>query len=152
MCYLNKLQNARCNDKDREVLKAFINCLIYKNPFQMRPSTFTAQLRTLQSCLINIVGHSYTVIRTMIVMFPVNWHLVQAVHISRSTRWSSWLRYWATSGRSRGLIRNGFIGIFDWYNPFSRTLALGMTQPLREMSTKNISWAVKAAGAYGWQP
>jgi hypothetical protein len=29
---------------------------------------------------------------------------------------------------------------------------LGLTQPLTEMSTRNISWGVKAAGAYGWQP
>jgi len=31
-------------------------------------------------------------------------------------------------------------------------MALGSTQPLTEMSTRNISWGVKAAGAYGWQP
>jgi len=29
---------------------------------------------------------------------------------------------------------------------------LGLTQPLTEMSTRNVSWGVKAAGAYGWQP
>jgi hypothetical protein len=28
-------------------------------------------------------------------------------------------------------------------------MALGSTQPLTEMSTRNISWGVKAAGAYG---
>ena len=31
-------------------------------------------------------------------------------------------------------------------------MALGLTQPLTEMSTRNISWGVKEAGAYGWQP
>jgi len=31
-------------------------------------------------------------------------------------------------------------------------MALGSTQPLTEMSTRNISWGVKAIGAYGWQP
>jgi len=31
-------------------------------------------------------------------------------------------------------------------------MALVLTQPLTEMSTKNISWGVKAASAYGWQP
>ena len=30
--------------------------------------------------------------------------------------------------------------------------ALGLTQPLTEISTRNISWGVNAAGAYGWQP
>jgi len=31
-------------------------------------------------------------------------------------------------------------------------MALGSTQPVTEMSTSSISWGVKAAGAYGWQP
>jgi len=44
-------------------------------------------------------------------------------------------------------IPDDVTGIFHWYNPSSRTLALGSTQPLTEMNTKNISWAVKTAGA-----
>jgi hypothetical protein len=32
-------------------------------------------------------------------------------------------------------------------NPSDRTMALGSTQPLTEMSTRCISWGVKAAGA-----
>jgi len=32
-------------------------------------------------------------------------------------------------------------------NPSNRTMALGSTQPLTEMSTRSISWGVKAAGA-----
>jgi hypothetical protein len=31
-------------------------------------------------------------------------------------------------------------------------MALGSTHPLTEMSTRNISWWVKATGAYGSQP
>jgi len=31
-------------------------------------------------------------------------------------------------------------------------MALGSTQPLKEMSTRSISWVVKAASAWGWQP
>jgi len=30
--------------------------------------------------------------------------------------------------------------------------AIPYFQPLTEMSTRNISWGVKAAGAQGWQP
>jgi hypothetical protein len=33
------------------------------------------------------------------------------------------------------------------HNPSGRTMALGLTQPVSEMSTRNISWGVKAAGA-----
>jgi hypothetical protein len=39
-----------------------------------------------------------------------------------------------------------------WLNPSGRTMVLGSTQLLKEMSTRNISWEVKAVGAYGWQP
>ena len=38
-----------------------------------------------------------------------------------------------------------------WHNPSGRTVALGSTQPLTEMNTRNISWGVKAADALGWQ-
>jgi len=51
-----------------------------------------------------------------------------------------------------GSIPDGVIGNFHWHNASGRTVALGSTQPLTEMSTRNISWGVKAAGALGWQP
>jgi hypothetical protein len=38
------------------------------------------------------------------------------------------------------------IGIFHFYNPSGRTMALWLTHPLIEMSTNNISWEIKAAG------
>jgi hypothetical protein len=31
-------------------------------------------------------------------------------------------------------------------------MALGLIQPLTEMSIRNISWGVEVVGAYGWQP
>ena len=58
----------------------------------------------------------------------------------------------ATSRKVAGSIPNGVTGIFHWHNPSGRTMALGSTQPLTEMSTRNISWGVKAAGAEGWRP
>jgi len=36
---------------------------------------------------------------------------------------------------------------FYWHNPSDRTMALGSTQFLIEMSTRNIFWGLKAAGA-----
>jgi hypothetical protein len=50
------------------------------------------------------------------------------------TQWRSWLRHCATSRKAAGSI-----GIFHWHNFSGRTLNLGLTQPLAEMSTKNIS-------------
>ena len=39
-----------------------------------------------------------------------------------------------------GSIPDGVIGIFQSHNPSGRTVALGSTQLLREMSTRCISW------------
>jgi hypothetical protein len=52
---------------------------------------------------------------------------------------AQWLRYYATNRKVAGSIPDGVIGIFYWYNPSDRTMALGSTQPLREMSTRSIS-------------
>jgi hypothetical protein len=60
---------------------------------------------------------------------------------------AQWLRYYAINRKVAGSIPDGVIGIFHWHNPSDRTMALGSTQPLTEMSTRSISWGVKAAGA-----
>jgi hypothetical protein len=44
-------------------------------------------------------------------------------------------------------IPDGVIGIFHLLIPSGRTMFLGLNQSLREMSTRNISWEVKVAGA-----
>ena len=56
------------------------------------------------------------------------------------TRWRSWLRHCATSRKVAGSIPDGVTGIFQWLNPSGRTMALGSTEPLTEMSTRNSSW------------
>jgi hypothetical protein len=45
-----------------------------------------------------------------------------------------------------GSILDGVTGIFYRHNPSDRTVALGPSQPLTEMSTRNIPWGKKAAG------
>jgi hypothetical protein len=42
------------------------------------------------------------------------------------------------TGRSRGSIPDEVTGIFNRPNPSSRTMALVSTQPLIEMSTRNL--------------
>jgi chloramphenicol 3-O-phosphotransferase len=50
--------------------------------------------------------------------------------------------------RSRVWFRMLLLELFiDIIPPSRRSVALGLTQPLTEMSTRNISWGVKAAGA-----
>jgi len=45
------------------------------------------------------------------------------------------------------IFTNAVIWIFHPLNPSGRTTALESTQPQTEMSTGNISWGIKAAGA-----
>ena len=48
----------------------------------------------------------------------------------------------ATSRKVEGSIPGGVIGIF----PFGSTVSLGSTQPLTEMSTRNIYWGEGGKG------
>jgi len=62
-------------------------------------------------------------------------------HITcKGTAVAQWLRCCATNRKVAGSIPDGVIGIFHSHSPFDRTMALGSTQPLTEMSTKIISW------------
>ena len=56
---------------------------------------------------------------------------------------------WGTAlqaGRFTGSIPDDVTGIFHWHKSSGRAMVLGLTQPLTEMSTRNISWGVKGAG------
>jgi hypothetical protein len=46
--------------------------------------------------------------------------------------------HYATSRKVAGSILNVVIGFSNWPNPSSRTMVLGLTQPLTEISTVNI--------------
>jgi len=63
---------------------------------------------------------------------------VYLLTVTWGTRWRSWLRHCATSQKVASSIPDGVTGIFHWHNPSGRTIALGLTQPLTEMSTRNI--------------
>jgi hypothetical protein len=67
--------------------------------------------------------------------------------VTRGHAVAQWLRHCATNRKVAGSIPDGVIGIFHLHNPSGRTMVLGSTQPLPEMSNRNISWWVKAAGA-----
>jgi hypothetical protein len=42
--------------------------------------------------------------------------------------------------------------MFQWLHPSGRIVTPRSTQPLFLISTRNLPWGVKAAGAQGWQP
>jgi hypothetical protein len=49
----------------------------------------------------------------------------------------SWLRHYAASWKVMSSNPDEITWFFNWPNPSSRTTALGLTQPLTEMSTRN---------------
>jgi hypothetical protein len=52
--------------------------------------------------------------------------------------WLNIVGYLFCCHKVAGSIPDEVIGFFNWSNPSSRTMALGLTQPLTEMSTRNL--------------
>jgi len=73
-------------------------------------------------------------------------------HRNCGTCWRRWMRFWVTSQKVAGSIPHDVTGIFYWLNPSGCNMTLGSTQPLTEMSTRDISQGVKAANVYGQKP
>ena len=73
-----------------------------------------------------------------------DWLTERGILLDAQLGWGSavaqWLRRCATNREVAGSIPDGVIGIFHWHNLSYRTMALGSTQPLTEMSTRSISW------------
>ena len=51
-----------------------------------------------------------------------------------------WLRCCATNPKVADSIPDGVIGIIHSHNPPDRTMAVGLTQPITEMTSRRISW------------
>jgi hypothetical protein len=52
--------------------------------------------------------------------------------------WRSWLKHYTTSRKVAVSIPDEVIRFSNWTKPSRRTVALGSTQSLKEMRTKNI--------------
>jgi hypothetical protein len=72
----------------------------------------------------------------------VTWLINLVTLLLGGTRWRSWLRHCATGRKVAASIPDVVVGIFHWHNSSGSTMVLGLTQPLTEMSTRNISWRV----------
>jgi hypothetical protein len=55
--------------------------------------------------------------------------------------------HWATGRKATGSIPDSCIETFHCHHPAGRTVALGSTQSLTVISTRNMFFGVKAAGA-----
>ena len=78
------------------------------------------------------------------ILFPCLSDYITPYALFWGTAVAQWLRFCATNRKVTGSIPDGVIGIFHWRNPSDRTMALGLTQPITEISTRSISWGVKS--------
>ena len=54
--------------------------------------------------------------------------------------WRSWMRHCATSRKVAGLISHWYVEIFYSPNPSSRIRALGTTQFVTQINTRELPW------------
>jgi len=72
----------------------------------------------------------------LLLLLLLLWKIKYEPIYNNSEIMTGFIMYWKVAGS----IPDGVIGFFHWHNPSGRTRALGSTQPLTEMSTRNISW------------
>jgi hypothetical protein len=109
-------------------------------------------------------------------IYYIMWHpqwglgqlpIIKHINISAAIRrninikWDKW-RLWEVLGVRGGTVGWGTalhagrsrVGICRWHNPSCRSMALGWTQPLKEMSTRAVFWGggVKTSGTQGCKP
>jgi hypothetical protein len=97
--------------------------------------------------LTPLLCFTFFVILCFIVFF---WNKFIFLHIHlRSAHFTNGTHGGVTCRKVAGSIPDYVIEIFLWHNPSGRTMALGLTQPLTEMSTRNISWRGKGCRCIG---
>jgi hypothetical protein len=94
----------------------------------------------------NHCSDSRMCVKLVLIYYTLFWIMVP-YSAKRGTRWRIWLRHCTTSRKVAGSIPQGVTGIFHWLNPSCRTMTLGSTQPLTEI-TRDISSGVKAYGVF----
>jgi hypothetical protein len=134
------MQENTTKEKTRVYIHA-TNANQTQDPFVLKTENFSHSRQN--------ASRTKLVIRQILLTFKQTTSLL---YRTGGTRWRSWLGHRATSWKVAGSIPDCVTGIFHWHNPSSRIVALGSTQPLTEMSTRNTSWGVKVAGAYDWKP
>jgi hypothetical protein len=126
--------------------KSFVCLILYYHSYIQSGTFGKPLLLTENHCTMQKTNFSFC---SSFTVKHVNDYFVfqAAYYMIWGMRWCSWLRHCATNRNDAGSIPNGVTGIFHWHNRIGRIMALGSTQPLTEMSTRNLSWGVKAAGA-----
>ena len=80
--------------------------------------------------------------------YPITYSYLYARHVNGGHAVAHLVEALRYKPQGRGCDSRGATGIFHWHNLSGRTMALGSSQSLTEISTSNISWerGVKVAG------
>jgi len=98
------------------------------------------------SVTLNLVTVRYTVNTGAVPflnLYPCRFGMLLSYDLllTAGTRWLSWLRHCATNQEVAGSSPDGALGFFsDLIIPAGRNMVWSRTQPLTEMSTRDISW------------
>ena len=140
---------------------------VFPNPLLPRPSwpqifpfstLFSNTLSLL--CSLKIVPFPL-IINKLLLVETESLNCIKTIfflHFSFVIFWYIFLSPWARGGTvgwctalqaGRSRFRSGF---FIDLNPSGRTMDLGLTQPLTEISTSNISWGLNLEASTSWNP
>ena len=133
----------------QNVTTCFNDCCNAKLSMHVVIRTETRELLNKSSWILIFESSADICWRVLIFLDHFTWISVCVTGVrGGAVRWGTALQV----GRSRVRFPMVSLRIIHRHNPSSRTMALGSTQPLTEMSTRNISCGVKEAGAWVWQP
>jgi hypothetical protein len=110
----------------------------------LRLFSFANEEITMLQCYVLTCGRSVTVFLAPPRSQRPGARAPLALPKGRPLLWGTrWCCGWGTAlqtGSSRIRFPMVSFGFFHWHNPSGRTMTVGSTQPLTEMSTRNISW------------
>jgi len=101
------------------------------------------QLVTFWSWVVSWFKHLSSIDMSVIRAYPITHSLTHTHTHARAHAHTHIHTHTHTHTHTHIFISNGVTGIFHWHNPSDHTMALGLTQPLTEMSTGNISWGYR---------
>ena len=113
---------------------------IHYMPCSIRYFGWFAGIWILRACLVVCVNIYHTRPNLCSVLWILWPRISLFISVKSATKYLKHNYMRVRSQKVAGSIPDGVTGIFHWHNPSGRTMALGSTQPLTEMSTGNISW------------
>ena len=134
------------NPHSRRMWNEFVTDIVFITTNNRTINPLNAELNPICHLLALLRGTTIVVVSrlrvniTTVCIVTVSLYIIYSPTCFDGPGVAQWLRRCATSRTVPGSIPGGVIGFFQWHTPSDRTMALGSTQPLTKMSTRNISW------------